>query len=121
MTRRARRAAGQLEAEVLSVLRAAPVPLTPSQVQVALGEPLAYNTVHTILSRLCEKGSVCRDLEGRSTYAPTQTADEWAADQMRAILDGGDRMAILHRFVTSLSPQDEEDLRTLLREEDSAG
>ncbi len=119
MSRKTRRAAGQLEAEVLTVLRAAPAPLTPSQVQAALGEPLAYNTVHTILSRLCEKGSVCRDADGRSTYTPAQSADEWAADQMRAILDGGDRMAILHRFVTTLSPQDEEDLRALLRDEDA--
>jgi hypothetical protein len=37
---------------------------------------------------------------------------------MRAVLDrSGDRSAILHRFVSSLDPADEQILRAALREE----
>src|SRR5436190_1121592 len=46
-----RRAAGELEREVLGVLWASQRPLTPAEVQTAIGE-IAYNTVHTILTRL---------------------------------------------------------------------
>lgn len=66
--RLSRRPAGALEGDVLAALRAAKAPLTPTQVQAALGE-LAYNTIHTILTRLNEKGRVHRvryDLEFRS-------------------------------------------------------
>jgi predicted transcriptional regulator len=116
-----RRGSGQLEAEVLSILWAADGPLTPAQIQVALGRELAYNTVHTILTRLCDKGLVVRTtVDGRPAYAPAQGAAEWAAGQMRAVLErGADRAAILHRFVSSLSPDDERALRAVLGEDDA--
>ena len=120
MTERAgRRGAGELEAEVLGTLWAAQTPLTPAQLHVTLGGGLAYNTVHTILTRLCDKGQVRRTtVDGRPAYAPAQGAAEWAANQMRAVLDrSGDRRAILHRFVSSLEPADEQTLRAALREE----
>ena len=111
-----RRGAGQLEAQVLAVLWAAPGPLTPAQIHTSLDPDLAYNTVHTILTRLCDKGQLQRTThEGRPAYAPTRGAADWAAGQMRAVLDrGGDRGAILHRFVTSLDPGDEQILRAAL-------
>jgi predicted transcriptional regulator len=114
-----RRGSGQLEAEVLSVLWAAEGPLTPAQLQSALGRELAYNTVHTILTRLCDKGLVVRtSIGGRPGYAPAQGAAEWAASQMRAVLDRGkDRAAILHRFVSSLDPDDEQALRDFLNDD----
>ena len=55
-----RRGAGELEAEVLGALWAEGTPLTPSQLHAILGGELAYNTVHTILTRLREKGRVVR-------------------------------------------------------------
>jgi predicted transcriptional regulator len=115
-----RRAAGELEAEVLGALWAEPLPLTPTQLHNTLGRDLAYNTVHTILTRLCDKGLVVRTtIDGRPAYAPAQGAAEWAAGQMRAVLErGADRAAILHRFVTSLSPADERALRAVLSEDD---
>ena len=115
-----RRAAGELEAEVLGALWAEPLPLTPTQLHNTLGRDLAYNTVHTILTRLCDKGLVVRTtIDGRPAYAPAQGAAEWAAGQMRAVLErGADRAAILHRFVTSLSPADEQALRAVLSEDD---
>ncbi|MEN3308545.1 MAG: hypothetical protein V7603_4747, partial [Micromonosporaceae bacterium] len=46
-----RRGAGELEAEVLGTLWGSKTPLTPAQLHVSLGGGLAYNTVHTILTR----------------------------------------------------------------------
>ncbi len=111
-----RRGAGELESEVLGALWTAPAPLTPAQIQAALGNGLAYNTVHTILTRLQEKGLVERQRAGtRHLYAPTKDAAEHAADQMRTLLDRGpDRTAVLQRFVTSLNADDEAALRRML-------
>src|SRR6185369_7979337 len=113
---RARRAAGQLEAEVLAVLWAAETPLSPAQVQTALDD-LAYNTVHTILTRLTDKGELERVVhDGRPAYVPVRDAAQYAADQMRAALDAGpDRTEILATFVTNLSADEELSLRALLR------
>jgi predicted transcriptional regulator len=113
---RGRRAAGALEAEVLGALWAADRPLTPSQLQAAIGADLAYNTVHTILTRLQDKGLVMRvRQDGRSGYQPVKDAAQDAADRMRTVLEGGrDRAEILQRFVTSLSPADEQALRAAL-------
>jgi len=115
---RHRRAAGVLEAEILAALWAADEALTPRQVLEHLGdESLAYNTVHTILVRLFDKGMVSRVASGRAhRYAATALAQERAAEQMAALLDRGpDRHAVLQRFVTALSPADERALRSLLR------
>ena len=115
---RPRRAAGALEAEILAALWAADVALTPREVLDHLGdESLAYNTVHTILARLFDKGMVSRVASGRAhRYAATALAQERAAEQMAALLDHGpDRHAVLQRFVTALSPADERALRSLLR------
>jgi predicted transcriptional regulator len=112
-----RRGPGQLESEVLAVLWAADAALTPAQIQAELGGKLAYNTVHTILGRLCDKGQIVRALhDGRPAYAPAKEAAEDSADRMRAVLDAGrDRQAILARFVTGLDAEDEAALRAFLR------
>jgi predicted transcriptional regulator len=116
---RRRRAAGALESEVLGALWAADAPLTPSQLQSTLGTGLAYNTIHTILTRLQDKGLVIRVRQGgRSGYQPVKDAAQDAADRMRSVLEGGrDRAEILQRFVTSLSPADEQALRAALGED----
>ena len=114
-----RRAAGELEGEVLAALWAAHEPLTPAQLQAAVAGNLAYNTVHTILTRLQEKQLVTRVREGsRRAYAPVKDAAQLAADRMRDVLEhGGDRAKILQRFVTALSPADEDALREFLHRE----
>ncbi|GLY78830.1 BlaI/MecI/CopY family transcriptional regulator [Actinoallomurus iriomotensis] len=112
-----RRGAGQLEEEVLHALRATDRPLTPSEVQTRIGDgELAYNTVHTILKRLWDKGLVVRDAEGRrGAYLPAKDATEHAAQVMHeALRRESDRAAVLQRFVTGLGPDDEEMLRRLL-------
>lgn len=115
--RRGRRGPGQLESEILAALWAADSPLTPAQVHVTVADDLAYNTIHTILSRLHDKGQVYRVLyEGRPAYEPAKDAAGDAADRMHAVLDSGwDRGEILARFVHTLEPEDEAALRAALR------
>ena len=114
-----RRPSGTLEAEVLAVLRAAGMPLTPGQVRERLdarqrGE-LAYSTVVTIMSRLHVKGLLARERAGRGfAYTPVDESS-LAAGQMSRALDGGaDHDAVLTRFVSGLSGRDARLLRRLL-------
>ncbi|MCS0635053.1 BlaI/MecI/CopY family transcriptional regulator [Streptomyces sp. LP05-1] len=111
-----RRGQGELEGQVLAVLRPAPGPVNAGWVQERLGGGLAYTTVITILTRLLAKGAVSRERAGRS-FLWTATADEagLAALRMRRVLDGeADRKAVLASFVTALPPGDERLLRELL-------
>ncbi|GAA0920373.1 hypothetical protein Vau01_016740 [Virgisporangium aurantiacum] len=101
----------------MATLWASTEPLTPAQVQEALGAGLAYNTVQTILIRLFDKDLVQRRSAGRGhVYWPADDAATAAARQMRAALDGpGDRSAVLRRFTDDLDDADAETLRALLR------
>lgn len=115
--KRPRRDPGGLEAEVLSALWAAESPLSPGDVQAALGSQLAYTTVMTTLSRLFEKGLVMRERAGRAyLYRPVTEEAGHLASRMRALLDTGhDRGAVFSRFVDELTPADSELLTELLR------
>lgn len=114
-----RRPAGALETEVLAQLWAADQPMTPAEVQEALGGDLAYTTVMTILRRLHEKGAARRERAGRAfAYAPVLDENGLAAARMRTTLDGGaDRRAVLAHFVDGLSLEDERALFALLHRE----
>ncbi|MFI5761584.1 BlaI/MecI/CopY family transcriptional regulator [Streptomyces sp. NPDC051563] len=117
-----RRPAGELEACVLAALWAADGPLSPGQVQEILGGSLARTTVTTTLSRLYEKGTVSRSRSGRGfAYAPTEDASGLTARRMHAELaKDEDREAVLSRFVSQLSTEDERLLRALLDGEGDA-
>ncbi|MFI8996413.1 BlaI/MecI/CopY family transcriptional regulator [Streptomyces sp. NPDC053542] len=113
-----RRGQGELEAQVLSVLRLSSGPATAAWVQERLDGDLAYTTVMTILSRLLAKGAVTRERLGRA-FVWQAASDEagLAALRMRRVLDAeADREAVLASFVTALSPDDERLLRGLLHE-----
>src|SRR5215469_7022281 len=114
-----RRAAGELEAAVLAVLQAAGSPLSPGEVRDRLGGNLAYTTVVTILSRLYGKGVLDRHKAGRAfLYAPVADEPGLAARRMARVLDAEpDREAVLARFVSDLSDQDEQLLRRVLGED----
>jgi predicted transcriptional regulator len=118
-----RRAAGELEAAALAVLQASSSPLTPGEVLDQLGGGLAYTTVVTILSRLHAKGVLTRLRSGRAySYAPVADEPGLAARRMRGVLDAeADRQAVLARFVSGLSPEDEDLLRRVLADPDSSG
>lgn len=111
-----RRAAGALEREVLAVLWSEGRAVTVSEVQDAVGGTLAYTTIMTILTRLQGKGAVERERRGRGfAYRATTDRSGLAAARMRQLLDGdADRHAVLARFVTALSDEDERALRELL-------
>lgn len=114
----ARRAAGELEAEVLAVLQAAGTALRPGEVQERLGGGLAYTTVVTILSRLHDKGVLERHKKGRAyLYEPVADEPGLTAIAMTRMLDTeADRETVLARFVSGLSETDEELLRRMLGE-----
>ncbi|MFI0903507.1 BlaI/MecI/CopY family transcriptional regulator [Streptomyces sioyaensis] len=111
-----RRPAGELEASVLAALWAAGEPLSPAQVQRVLGGRLARTTVTTILSRLHDKGAVSRSRSGRGfAYSPIQDSAGLTARRMRSELDKqDDRGTALARFVSQLTSEDEQVLRSLL-------
>lgn len=113
---RSRRAAGELESDVLAALWSMPDPGSVAQVHQALGASLAVNTVQTILTRLFDKGLVLRELSGRAhLYRPARGQADLAAEQMRALLDGGvDHRAVLQHFVTGLNTDDAAQLRALI-------
>jgi predicted transcriptional regulator len=111
-----RRAAGALEAEVMTILQRAGQPLNAADVQSLLTKDLAYTTVVTILSRMHDKGLLTRAKEGRAyRYAPVSDEPGLVARRMHRTMAGEtDREAVLARFVDSLSDQDERLLRELL-------
>ena len=118
MNRRSRRATGELEAEVLEALWDDGGRMTPSEVGARLHveQELAYTTVMTVLTRLYEKGVLCRERRGRAwAYQPVSTREEHAAGRMNEILHcGGDRSKALARFVDQMTPAERERLRKLL-------
>jgi predicted transcriptional regulator len=115
-----RRARGTLEQEILVILSAGDVALTPAQVRGALGGDLAYTTVMTVLTRLHDKGFVRRERSGRAfAYRFVADGAAVAARAMGRLLDGvDDRAAVLARFVSELSPRDGEVLVDLLNRAD---
>ncbi|MFJ8007771.1 BlaI/MecI/CopY family transcriptional regulator [Streptomyces fagopyri] len=118
-----RRARGELESDVLAALWAADGPMTARQVRERLAAGLAYTTVLTILTRLHGKGMLVRHREGRGyAYTPVRDEASYTARRMRSLLEGGaDREAVLTRFVSELSEQDEELLHNLLSDHDARG
>jgi predicted transcriptional regulator len=114
-----RRARGELESGVLAALWAADEPLTARQVLERLPGGLAYTTVLTILSRLHDKGMLLRHPAGRGyAYAPVRDEATETAVRMHSLLErGSDREAVLTRFVSELSQEEEQLLHRLLGEQ----
>ncbi len=111
---------GALEREVLACLAAAGRPLTANDVLSNLDGDLAYTTVMTTLTRLHAKGVLNRELNGRA-YAYSVNGDRadvtklGTAHRMRRLLEAGeDHAGVLARFVTDLSPEDEQLLADLI-------
>ncbi|HEY3734812.1 MAG TPA: BlaI/MecI/CopY family transcriptional regulator [Streptosporangiaceae bacterium] len=120
-----RRGAGELEAEILAILRRAAGPLTPGEVrdQLASGRraELSYSTVVTIMFRLHAKGLLARQQAGRGyAYRPLDEASIAAGQMSHALGSGTDRGAVLSRFVSGLSRRDAQRLRRLLDSDPAA-
>lgn len=117
-----RRRAGQLEAQIVTVLTEAGGALTTGEVLERLGAEagLSYSTVVTTLTRLHRKGIVTRRRHGRAfRYRAVADATGLTAFRMNRLLSReDDRASVLRRFVSGLDPDDEELLRDLLSQSD---
>jgi predicted transcriptional regulator len=116
-----KRVRGELEAEVLRLLRAADAPLTAKQLQATFGaEPPAVTTVLTVLDRLRRKGLVERsDARTNITFTAVQSESEHAVESMlqslQAVSDTDDRQSVLLRFAGDLDHADAELLAQALQ------
>lgn len=97
-------------------------PGTVAEVQAALADPLAYNTVLTMLRILEEKGHVTRDTSARAhRYAPVvarETAGEGALRRVARKLFHGSPEALLVKLVEqeTLTPAELRRMREILDE-----
>lgn len=112
------RAHGELEREIVAILRAASRPMAAGEIRDAMsGQPPAHTTVLTALDRLCTKGDVIRHQESprKLRFAAASSAVEAASDSMvSALAELGDRHAALLRFAGNLDDDDAEFLRAAL-------
>src|SRR3989442_7801371 len=96
-----RRGRGDLKQQVLTVLLAWDVPMTPAQDRDAIDADLAYTTVMTVLNRLADQGLVARR-RSRRAYAYTAVLDqaEVTARQMQRLLGTSeDLVAVLRQLL----------------------
>lgn len=116
-----RRPAGMLEDAVLAALWHGGRPMSPADVQAVLPDAPAYTTVMTTLARLHRKSLVTRTRAGRGfVYSPNVDEAAHTATAMHDLLSRRrDRAAVLARFVSELTPEDEVLLQQLLHQEDA--
>jgi len=114
---------GELERRVMECLWAAPDGLSAAQVRDQLPDrELALTTVHTLLTRLSQKGFVEYD-DGRPRrfWATASQADHVAGVMHDVLGQADDRDAVLARFVGSVSPAEATLLRRLLGRRRASG
>ena len=111
---------GELERAVMELLWAAEGPLPAPVLQSELSDRgVALTTVHTVLTRLEQKGFVVHDGGRPRRFRPKASREEHAAELMHEVLgQAADRQAVLARFVGSVDPAEARLLRQLL---DAAG
>lgn len=101
---------GELEAEVMARLWAAPEPASVRDLVELLAQTrkLAYTTVLTVVTHLHEKGWVDREKRGRAFYyRPSRTRAEATSRAMRELLDdSSDVGEVLAHFATTLTPDE---------------
>ena len=78
--------------------------------------PIAYTTVMTTMDNLHRKGWLDRVKDGKAyRYTATASREEYSARLMREALDdGGDRAAVLTRFVAEMDGAESEVLRAVV-------
>lgn len=110
---------GELEGAIMQELWDAPGGATVREVfdRMLSTRTIAYTTVMSTIHNLYRKGRLTREAEGKAhRYHPTATRAEYSAEVMReALVDGGDSVAILSRFVERMSIEDSQRLQELLR------
>jgi len=107
---------GELERAVMDKLWAADGPVAATALRDSLADRgIALTTVHTVLTRLEQKGFVAHDDARPRRFAARATREEHAAELMHEVLgQAADRQAVLARFVGSVSEDEARLLRDLL-------
>jgi predicted transcriptional regulator len=111
---------GALERIVMERLWAADGPVAAATLRDQLADRgLALTTVHTVLTRLEQKGFVVHDDGRPRRFSPRASREEHAAELMHEVLgQAGDRQAVLARFVGGVDPEEARLLRDLLAASD---
>jgi predicted transcriptional regulator len=110
---------GELERAVMERLWAAEVPIAATTLRDELADRgVALTTVHTVLTRLEQKGFVVHDDERPRRFAARASREEHAAELMHEVLgQSADRQAVLARFVGGVDPAEARLLRELLADD----
>ena len=110
---------GDLERSVMDRLWSADGPVAAAALRNELDGDPALTTVHTVLTRLEQKGFVVHDGGRPRRFRPTASREEHAAEVMHEVLgQAGDRQALLARFVGAVDPEEARLLRELLASAD---
>ena len=112
---------GELERTVMERLWAADGPVSATELRDLLTDRgLALTTVHTVLTRLEQKGLVGHDDARPRRFAARASREEHTAELMHEVLgQAADRQAVLARFVGSVTPGEASLLRRLLSGSDA--
>jgi predicted transcriptional regulator len=110
---------GELERAVMERLWAAEAPVAATALRDALADRgVALTTVHTVLTRLEQKGFVVHDEDRPRRFAARASREEHAAELMHEVLgQSADRQAVLARFVGGVDPAEARLLRELLADD----
>jgi predicted transcriptional regulator len=114
-----KRAGGELEIKILSVLWNVNHPMQAAEVREKLNLDLAYTSIATVLTRMWKKKWISRETNGRAfSYRPIMSREDWYAEKMLAFLDESpNQRVLLAGFVGKLSKRERQTLKKLLTEE----
>ena len=114
---------GPLEADIMQVIWKHQVVTVQDVFETLSAErSIAYNTVMTVMTRLSQKGILCRQKQGRAyIYSPTTTKAEVAKSMLQYVIDkifGGSRAPVFSHLLEdkNLSEDEMAYLKTIVEE-----
>ena len=107
---------GELERAVMDQLWSADGPVAATELRAGLADRgIALTTVHTVLTRLEQKGFVTHDEARPRRFTARASREDHAAELMHEVLGrSADRQAVLARFVGGVDADEVRLLRELL-------
>ena len=107
---------GELERAVMDRLWSADGPVAATELRDGLADRgIALTTVHTVLTRLEQKGFVTHDEARPRRFTARASREDHAAELMHEVLgQAADRQAVLARFVGGVDEDEARLLRELL-------
>ena len=114
---------GPLEADIMQVIWKHQVVTVQDVFETLSAErSIAYNTVMTVMTRLSQKGILCRQKQGRAyIYSPATTKAEVAKSMLQYVIDkifGGSRAPVFSHLLEdkNLSEDEMAYLKTIVEE-----